>query len=106
MLKTRQWIAAALIGAAGLGLSVTASAHGGEGRGWGGDRGEWYQPRHHHHHGGRGYGPGYYAPQAVYMAPPPMVYERPIVYAPQPVYAYPSRPSVVVSVPPLVFPLR
>jgi hypothetical protein len=48
--------------------------------------------------------PVYAAP--VYAAPPPVVYERPVIYSQPPVYAYPSRPSVVIGIPPLVIPLR
>jgi hypothetical protein len=101
MRNTRQMIAAALLGSLALGMALPASAHGD--RGWG--RG-WDERRHHHHHR---YYPEYrgaYAPAPVYMAPPPMVIERPVVYRPAPVYAYPAAPAITIGLPPLVIPLR
>ncbi|GLT23891.1 hypothetical protein GCM10007933_33620 [Zoogloea oryzae] len=100
MRNTRQMIAAAVLGSLAFGMALPASAHGDRGRGWG--------ERHHHHprhyHDYRG---SYaYAPAPVYMAPPPMVIERPVVYRPAPVYAYPSAPAITIGLPPVVIPLR
>ena len=96
----RHLIAAGLLGSLALGLSLPASADRGE-HGWGG----------HHHHHRHDRGAYYYGPPPVYAAPvyaprPRVVYERPIIYAPQPVYAYPSRPAVTIDIAPLVIPLR
>lgn len=97
----RHLIAAGLLGSLALGLSLPASADRGE-HGWGGRH-------HHHHHHDRG--AYYYGPPPVYAAPayappPRVVYQRPIIYAPQPVHAYPSRPAVTIDIAPLVIPLR
>jgi hypothetical protein len=35
-----------------------------------------------------------------------MVIERPVVYRPAPVYAYPAAPAITIGLPPLVIPLR
>lgn len=102
MRNTRQMIAAALLGSLALGMALPASAH--DDRGW---RRGWDERRHHHHH--HRYYPEYrgaYAPATVYMAPPPMVIERPVVYRPAPVYAYPAAPAITIGLPPLVIPLR
>ncbi len=99
MRKPRHLIAATLLGSLALGAALPANAHGGEGRGWG--------ERHHHHHRDRYRDAYYYGAPPGYVAPPPaVVYERPIVYAPQPVYAYPARPAITIGIPPLVIPLR
>lgn len=98
MRNTRQMIAAAVIASLSLGMALPASAHGD--RGWG-ER-HHHHPRHHPHFRG-----GYVlAPQPAYMAPPPMVIQRPVVYRPVPVRAYPTAPTITIGLPSVVIPLR
>lgn len=103
MRNIRQIIAAAVLDSLGFGIALPASAHGD--RGWG-DRG-WGERHHHHPRHHKHFRGGYaYAPAPVYMAPPPMVIERPVVYRPAPVYAYPTAPAITIGLPPVVIPLR
>lgn len=100
MRNIRQLITAGLLASLGLGLSLSASAHGGDrdyhprNGGYGERHHGW---KHHGHHHGHNYR-HYRAPRVVYQPTP--------YYAPPPAYAYTPQPSVVIGIPPLVIPLR
>ena len=90
MRNTRQMIAAALLGSLAFGMPTRQRPWRPPGRG-----GE----RHHHHRVITTITGAAIAACARRrsMAPPPMVIERPVVYRPAPVYAYPSAPAITIG---------